>query len=93
MEAPITFRIPISFVRSSAVKAANPYTPRQAIKIAMIVKNVKIWANFFSFNILGFQILCQKKNNQKARSVNLFHVFSKKAMLSGMLPGRNLTAK
>jgi hypothetical protein len=33
-EAPITLRMPISFVRCSAIKAANPNKPRQVITIA-----------------------------------------------------------
>jgi hypothetical protein len=33
-EAPITLRMPISFVRCSAVKAARPKWPRQEMKMA-----------------------------------------------------------
>ena len=32
--APFTFRIPISFVRCSAIKAAKERSPKQAIRIA-----------------------------------------------------------
>lgn len=36
MEAPKTFRIPISFTRCSAINDANPKSPRKLIKIARI---------------------------------------------------------
>ena len=47
-DAPITLRIPISLVRCSAVYAAKPNNPRQAIKIAREQKIVKIVPNFCS---------------------------------------------
>src|SRR5882762_910749 len=40
-DAPMTFRIPISFIRCSAVKVANPNSPRQEMKIATTEKAVK----------------------------------------------------
>ena len=39
--APKTFLIPISFVRCSAVKAANPNNPKQAIKMAKAAQTAK----------------------------------------------------
>ncbi len=38
MDAPSTFRTPISLVRSSVVKDARPKSPRQAMKIARRLK-------------------------------------------------------
>ena len=39
-EAPITFRIPISFVRCSAVKAARPNSPSPVITIVSPAKRL-----------------------------------------------------
>src|SRR5687768_322673 len=39
-DAPITFRMPISFVRCSATKEANANNPRQEIKMASTAKKV-----------------------------------------------------
>jgi hypothetical protein len=46
-DAPSTFLIPISFMRCSALKAANPNNPMQPIKMAMIV-NIQIRLPRFS---------------------------------------------
>lgn len=42
-EAPITFRIPISFVRCSAVKAANANRLKLAMKMARPENTPNIW--------------------------------------------------
>ena len=45
-DAPNTLRIPISFFRCKAVKDASPNNPRQATKIANIVKTLNTFPNF-----------------------------------------------
>lgn len=47
-EAPITFRIPISLVRCSAVKDAKPNIPRHAMDIARMEKIMNSTKNLFS---------------------------------------------
>jgi hypothetical protein len=42
-DAPTIFLIPISLVRCSATKEANPNSPRQEIKMARIAKKVESW--------------------------------------------------
>src|SRR5919199_2266294 len=49
-DAPITFRIPISLVRCSAVNMASPNNPIQEIKMAMAVAVLTSWAVFCSFS-------------------------------------------
>ena len=41
IEAPNTFRTPISFVRCSATKDASPNRPRQLIKMARMAKKAE----------------------------------------------------
>ncbi len=42
MDAPKTLRMPISFTFRSAVKMESPYSPRQEIAIAIVVKMAMI---------------------------------------------------
>jgi len=56
MEAPTTFRTPISLVRCPATKLANPKRPRQEINMARMAKKAESlpmrcsWLNFFAYS-------------------------------------------
>ncbi len=84
--APITFRMPISFVRCSAVKAANPNKPRQAIKITSAVKRADTIPSFFSVRCFASKFLSRKVYSNGASGAYFFQKDRTRASFSSVSP-------
>src|SRR5580700_9606994 len=72
-DAPIIFRMPISFVRCSALKAASPNNPRQEIKIANTVKELMIRDMVNSVSYILFTSSLRKLYSKGAMKTRFFH--------------------